>query len=168
MKLLDSQKIKQKTQRLAIEILENNCSESQIILAGLNKNGMAYAKMLFEEMSKITIVQPEIILTQITLNPANPIENQVIVETPLEQLKDKTIIIVDDVANTGRTLQFAMKPFLNIIPRKLELAVLVDRMHKSFPVRANYVGIALATTLKENIDVQIREVAAENQAVYLN
>ena len=168
MKLLDSHKIKQKTQRLAIEILENNCSEEQIILAGLNRNGMAYAQMLFDEMSKVTIVQPEIILTQITLNPANPIENQVIVDMPLEQLKNKTIIIVDDVANTGRTLQFAMKPFLNIIPKKLELAVLVDRMHKSFPVRANYVGIALATTLMENIDVQIRDIAAENQAVYLN
>ena len=168
MKLLNSQKIKQKTQRLAIEILENNCSESQIVLAGINKNGMAYAKMLYNEMSKITIVEPQIILTQISLNPANPIENQVVINMPLEQLKDKAIIIVDDVANTGRTLQYAMKPFLNIIPKKLELAVLVDRMHKSFPVRANYVGIALATTLMENINVQIQNVPTENQAVYLN
>jgi pyrimidine operon attenuation protein / uracil phosphoribosyltransferase len=168
MKLLDAQKIKQKTKRIAIEILENNAKEQQIILAGVNSNGMAFAKMLLEEMAEIKIIQPEIILTKITLNPANPVDQPVTVEMQLENLKDKTVILVDDVANTGRTLQYAMKPLLDVLPKKIELAVLVDRMHKSFPVSPNYVGIALATTLKENIDVQIRDIELNSQAVYLN
>lgn len=168
MKLLDAQKIRQKTQRIAIEILENNSKEKQIVLVGINNNGMAFAQMLLDAMSKVTIVEPEIILTSIQLNPANPVANEVKVEMSLDDLKGKVVIIVDDVANTGRTLQYAMKPMLDILPKKIELAVLVDRMHKSFPVAANYVGIALATTLKENIDVQIRNVEPDLQAVYLN
>ena len=168
MKLLDAQKIKQKTQRIAIEILENNSNEDQIILAGINSNGMAFAEMLLTAMSKVHIVEPEIIMTKITLNPANPVSEEVKVGLPLSDLKGKTVILVDDVANTGRTLQYAMKPMLDILPKKIELAVLVDRMHKSFPVAANYVGIALATTLKEHIDVQIRDVEPDLKAVYLD
>ena len=168
MKLLDAQKIKQKTQRIAIEILENNSNEDQIILAGINSNGMAFAEMLLTAMSKVHIVEPEIIMTKITLNPANPVSEEVKVGLPLSDLKGKTVILVDDVANTGRTLQYAMKPMLDILPKKIELAVLVDRMHKSFPVAANYVGIALATTLKEHIDVQIRDVEPGLKAVYLD
>lgn len=168
MKLLDAQKIKQKTQRIAIEILENNSNEDEIILAGINNNGMAFAKMLFTAMSKVTIVEPKIIMTKISLNPVNPVSEQVTVGLPLADLKGKVVILVDDVANTGRTLQYAMKPMLDILPKKIQLAVLVDRMHKSFPVAANYVGIALATTLKEHIDVQIRDIEPALQAVYLN
>ncbi len=168
MKLLDAQKIKQKTQRIAIEILENNSNEDEIILAGINNNGMAFAEMLFTAMSKVTIVEPKIIMTKISLNPVNPVSEQVTVGLPLADLKGKVVILVDDVANTGRTLQYAMKPMLDILPKKIQLAVLVDRMHKSFPVAANYVGIALATTLKEHIDVQIRDIEPALQAVYLN
>ena len=84
----------------------------------------------------------------------------------LEASEGKVIIIVDDVANTGRTLFYAMKPIFQIIPKKVEVAVLVDRMHKSFPIKIDYMGLSLATTLKENIEVKIRDV--KEQAVYLN
>ena len=92
MKLLDAQKIKQKTQRIAIEILENNSNEDQIILAGINSNGMAFAEMLLTAMSKVHIVEPEIIMTKITLNPANPVSEEVKVGLPLSDLKGKTVI----------------------------------------------------------------------------
>ena len=80
--------------------------------------------------------------------------------------KNKVVIIVDDVANTGRTIFFAFKPFLDILTKKVEVAVLVDRKHKSFPIKVDYVGLSLATTLKENIKVQLgvakeREVRLE-------
>ena len=125
MKLLDAQKIKQKTQRIAIEILENNSEENQIILAGVNSNGMAFARMLFDVMSKVDIIEPEIIMTKISLNPANPVSDKVTVGLPLIDLKGKTIILVDDVANTGRTLQYAMKPLLDILPKKIELLAIL-------------------------------------------
>ncbi|MBL7781855.1 MAG: phosphoribosyltransferase, partial [Saprospiraceae bacterium] len=72
--------------------------------------------------------------------------------------RNKSIILVDDVANTGRTIFYAVQPLLAVVPRKVEVAVLVDRKHKSFPIKADYVGLSLATTLLENIDVRIREV----------
>ena len=78
----------------------------------------------------------------------------------------KVIIIVDDVANTGRTIFYAMKPLFNILPKEVEVAVLVDRKHKSFPILVDYVGLSLATTMKESIDVQILSV--EEKAVYLS
>ena len=77
---------------------------------------------------------------------------------PIEQIENKVVIIVDDVANTGRTIYYALKPLLDVLPKKVEVAVLVDRKHKSFPIQADYVGLSLATTLKESIEVKIREV----------
>lgn len=167
MKILNTHQVNQKTKRLAIEILENNCDETQIILAGINNNGMTFAKMIHEAMKSITIIQPEIILTGIILKPANPLQEEVLVQLPLQDLENKVIVIIDDVANTGRTLQFAMKPLLNIIVKKIEVAVLIDRKHKSFPVRPNYVGLELATTLLNNIEVQIQAGENEEKAVYL-
>ncbi len=78
----------------------------------------------------------------------------------------RTTIIVDDVANTGRTIFYAVQPLLKVIPRKVEVAVLVDRKHKSFPIKADYVGLSLFTTLKDDIDVRIK--AADEMSVHLN
>lgn len=168
MKLLNAVQIQQKVNRLAIEILENNCHEEELILAGVNNNGMAFAELLHKAMTKITLVQPDIKLTQLKLNPANPIEEEVKMGIDFEEVKNKVVIVIDDVANSGRTLQYAMLPILKVIPRKIELAVLVDRTHKSFPVSPNYMGMQLNTTLKSNIDVKIRNLQPEEFAVYLN
>ncbi len=164
MKILNQRQIAQKVKRLAIEILEHNYGEPEIILAGINNNGMVFAEMLLQQLTEISNVP--ITVTRIYLNPAKPLATEVLLEMPLEQAHNKAIIIVDDVANTGRTIFYAIKPLLNILPKKVEVAVLVDRMHKSFPIKVDYCGLSLATTLKNNIDVQIREV--EKKAVFLN
>ena len=156
MQILNHRQIEQKIQRLAIEILEHNIENEEIILAGINNNGMEFAQMLTERLLKLS--EKEIILTRIRLNPAKPNESEVHLEMPLERLNGKAIILVDDVANTGRTIFYAIKPLLDILPAKIEVAVLVDRKHKAFPIRVDYVGMTLATTLKENIEVQIRDV----------
>ena len=105
-------------------------------------------------------------LTPIKLSPANPLQKEVEIGLPLKDLENKVIIIIDDVANTGRTIFYAIKPLLNILPKKIEVAVLVDRQHKSFPIKVDYKGLSLATTLHENIDVQI--LGKEEEAVFLN
>lgn len=168
MKLLDTNGIEQKIKRLAIEILENNSSEKEIVLAGINNNGKAFAELILHAMQNIKVVSPWLILTSIRLNPASPIEHPITVDMPLEELKNKVIIVIDDVANTGRTLQFAMKPLLDILVKKIELAVLVNRKHKSYPVAPNYVGVELSTTLRDNITVEIYGIPKEKQAVYLS
>lgn len=165
LKILDERQIKQKIKRLAIHILENNFNQKEIILAGINNNGMGFAKLLFEELQSLSDTTT-FTLTRIRLNPAKPLSSDVEVEMPVKDLKGKAIIIVDDVANTGRTIFYALKPLMDILPKRVEVAVLVDRKHKSFPIKVDYVGLSLATTMREHIDVQILEV--DEQAVYLD
>jgi len=164
MKLLNQKQIQQKIKRLAIEILEHNYKEKEIILAGINNNGMAFAQLLYEQLKSLTKAQ--IKLTKISLSPANPLEKDIEIEMPLAKMVNKVIIIVDDVANTGRTIFYATKPLLTILPKKVEVAVLVDRKHKSFPIKVDYVGLSLATTMRENIEVKIKD--PQEQVVYLN
>lgn len=163
MKLLDQRQIKQKIKRLAIQILEQNFGEKEIILAGINNNGLGFAKMIKRNLAQLT--ENTITLTQIKLSPANPLESVVEIGLPLDELNDKTIIVVDDVANTGRTIFYAIKPLLEVVPKKIQVAVLVDRKHKSFPIKVDYVGVSLFTTLHDNIDVQIK--GRGKKAVYL-
>jgi pyrimidine operon attenuation protein/uracil phosphoribosyltransferase len=104
-------------------------------------------------------------LTSINLSPANPLESEVIIDIPKKDLNNKIIIIVDDVANTGRTIFYAIKPLLEVLPKKIQVAVLIDREHKSFPIKVDYVGVSLFTTIQDDIDVQIK--GRGEKAVYL-
>jgi pyrimidine operon attenuation protein / uracil phosphoribosyltransferase len=153
MLILSDQSIKQKIKRLSYEILENNISEKQIILAGINNNGYRCAKLIFDFLK--TITEKDIILANIKLNPAKPTESPITIDLPNGSLKNKTIIIIDDVANTGRTIFYAFKIFMDLIPKKIEVAALVDRKHKMFPIKVDYVGLSLATTIKEHIKADL-------------
>ncbi len=164
MKILNESQIKQKIKRLAFEILENNFNEDEIFLAGINKNGLHFAKLIKDELNSIADIK--LYVHQLKLNPAQPLEDPINLSIDTKLLENKVIIIVDDVANTGRTIFYAIKPLLEILPKRVEIAVLVDRKHKSFPILVDYVGLSLATTLKEDIDVKIRNV--NQMEVYLN
>lgn len=164
MKILDKKQIEQKIKRLAIEILENNFEEKNIVLAGINNRGISFARLLEKELLKITNIKIQVM--GIKLSPANPLSTPIELDAPVDSLKGKSIIIIDDVANTGRTIFYACKPLLEILPKKLEVAVLVDRKHKTFPIHPKYVGMSLATTLKEDIELQI--VDTKDWGVYLN
>ena len=164
MKILSHQQIGQKIKRLAIEIIEQNYTEKEVILAGINNNGMGFAKLLQKELEDLS--QISINLIQIKLNPAAPLELPITLSEKSAQLNNRVIIVVDDVANTGRTIFYAIKPLLEILPKKVQVAVLVDRKHKAFPIKVDYVGLSLATTTKENIDVRIRDTSQKE--VHLN
>ncbi|MBK8042965.1 MAG: phosphoribosyltransferase [Haliscomenobacter sp.] len=163
MKLLTERQIQQKITRLAIEILENNLEEQSLILAGVNNKGMAFARLLYERLSSMS--EKPIELINVRLNPADPLSEPISPGLDVEALRDRVIILTDDVANTGRTLFYACKPFLETLPKRLEVAVLVDRQHKLFPIRVDYVGLSLATTLKENIEVTLQ---GDEAAVFLD
>lgn len=163
MKILDQIQIKQKIKRLAYEILESNYNESTIIFAGINNNGLGFAKMLKKQIEKLS--DTVIILKQIRLNPAAPVSQKVEIDIDQEELKKQVIIVIDDVANTGRTMFYAMKVFMDVIPKKVETAVLIDRKHKLFPIEINYFGLSLATTMKEDIQVFLEN--ASDLAVHI-
>ncbi len=163
MLLLDTVQIQQKTERLAIEILEENYGEKEIILAGINTTGTRFAQRIQAALKGLC--KSKITLTTIRLNPAAPLSGDITIDLPVKKLHNKVVLVIDDVANTGRTLYYAMKPILEVLPKKVEVVVLVDRKHKSFPVKTDYVGMSLATTMQENIKVKIAEGMEE--AVYL-
>lgn len=164
MKILDDRQIRQKIKRLAIEILERHFGEPEIILAGLNNNGVEFAQLLLAELRPIAPPGMTLTPTRIRLNPANPLEYPPAIDLPAEKLRERPVIIVDDVANTGRTIFYAVQPLLGVIPKQVEVAVLVDRKHKSYPIKADYVGLSLYTTMRDNIEVQI---SGGEMAVYL-
>ena len=164
MLILDDRQIRQKIRRLAIEVVENNYEEPENILAGINNKGMAFAQLLYAELTAIS--KQKITLSHLRINPASPLSSDIKLDLDSQQLEGKTIIVVDDVANTGRTIFYACKPLLETLPKKVEVAVMVDRTHKSFPVKVDYYGMSLATTLLEHIDVQIPD--NQDFGVYLN
>ncbi len=160
MKILDTHKISQKINRLAIEILENNYSESKIILAGINNNGTRFADLLETAIAKKSKIK--IIRANIALSPADPLSTPITINLSPSEIKNNVVIIVDDVANTGRTIFYAFEPLMRVMPKKLEVAVLVDRKHKSFPIKVDYVGLSLATTLNENIQVNLKNPTTQS------
>lgn len=155
MKILHEKQIQHKIKRMAIEIYERHAEESHVYLAGINSNGMRLASLLNKELQALSPLVSHV--CHISLNPAKPLDTEVSLDIDSLKLKNKVIVIVDDVANTGRTIFFSYKPFMTIIPKKIEVAVLIDRMHKSYPVLVDYVGLRLATTVKDNIKVNLND-----------
>ncbi len=155
--ILNDKQINQKVKRLAFEIIEQNVKVDQIYLAGINKNGFAFAKLLKNELELIKRSKINIELISVLLDPSNPVKKEAELSIEQKLLKGKVVILVDDVANTGRTLFYACKPFMSILVKKLKIAVLIDRMHKSFPIKVAYTGMSLATTLSDNIVVDIKK-----------
>jgi pyrimidine operon attenuation protein / uracil phosphoribosyltransferase len=149
--ILDKKQTIQKIKRIAFEIYERNLNEKEIVIAGIYDKGYLFAEILQKELSSISKIKTT--LVKITLDKLSPLQSEVTLDVDLKSLKKKTIILTDDVLNTGRTLAYSLKPFLNIEVKKIQVAVIVDREHKSFPVSPDYVGYSLSTTLKEHIEV---------------
>lgn len=147
--VLDSEAVRTKLKRIALEIAEQNWDEHEIIVAAINGNGEILAKKLMQELSQITAWQ--LIPVVIVLNKKDPVDVAV---QPVIDFTNKAVLIVDDVANTGKTMMYALKPFLAAYPSKIQTVALVERSHKQFPVHTDYTGLSIATTLQEHIEVQ--------------
>ncbi|MFN3404350.1 MAG: phosphoribosyltransferase family protein [Cytophagaceae bacterium] len=151
--ILDSTQINQKIKRIAYEIYEKNYRENEIILAGIEGEGFTLAGLLKSQIESISPLKVQ--LTKVSLDKLSQVQSDVKIELDLNEIKNKVVIIIDDVLNTGRTLAYALKPFLNIELKKLQTAVIVDRSHQSYPIVADYVGYSLATTLRDRVEVNL-------------
>ncbi len=160
--ILTNQQIIQKIKRIAFEIYENNFLEKEIILAGIYQQGYSFANLLKDELEKIAPFT--IKLVGITLDKQAPTQSSITMDCDEGQLKNKSIILIDDVSNTGKTMAYSLKPFLNIKIKKIETAVLVNRSHPNFPISIQYSGYELATTIKDHVEVQL---LGKKKAVYL-
>jgi pyrimidine operon attenuation protein / uracil phosphoribosyltransferase len=150
--ILDKNVAAKKLQRMAYEILENNIDETSLILAGITKSGSVIARNIQQLLSEISTLKTELIA--ITLDKRNPKE-VTLDNTP--DFKNRVVVIIDDVANSGRTLTYALKPFLEHPLKKIQTLILVERRHNDFPVRPDYVGLSISTTLQEHIIVEVDE-----------
>ncbi len=162
-KILDSIGINQKISRLAWEVYENNLQEKEIIIVGVIGRGEVLAKQLSDEINNISSIR--IKLGTISLDKDNPYKKEIITTLDEVDYTNKVIILIDDVLNSGKTLMYAAKHFLTTPILKLSTVVLVDRTHNCYPVKADYVGLSLATTLKEYVNVKLD---GEDQGIYLS
>ena len=152
--ILTQQVVEKKLRRMAYEILENNPGEQELILAGIRGGGIVIARHIREQLRAIAGDRLVTRLLTISLDKKDPGEVTLSETLPFD---DRVIIVIDDVANSGRTLLYAMKPFLDFHPRKIESLVLVERSHKAFPVQPDYTGLSLSTTLQEHIQVEVED-----------
>jgi pyrimidine operon attenuation protein / uracil phosphoribosyltransferase len=148
--ILDEGTAARKLQRMAYEILENNLDERELILAGIRDSGSVIARNIQQLLQQIGNLKTDII--DITLDKKNPDE---ITLSKTMDFTNKVIVVIDDVANSGKTMLYAMKPFLEFHPKKIQTLALVERTHKKYPVKTDYVGLSVATTLQEHIYVDV-------------
>jgi len=141
-----------KLKRMAFEILENNFGETSFILAGIRESGTVIAETIQRLLTEIAHLDTELIT--VSLDKKNP--TTVEISRPLD-FKNKVVILIDDVSNSGKTLLYAIRPFLDTAPKKIQTLVLVERSHNAFPVKPDYVGLSVATTIQEHIYVEVEK-----------
>ena len=160
--ILSSREIKQKTERLAHQLIENTFEEPKVFIGGIEGNGIILANSLAEIMRKHT--ENEITVFSIKVNKSEPWSEDIKLSSPSEDMEDAYIILVDDVFNSGKTMQFALVEILQFPTKAIKTVALVDRKHRRFPIKANFVGISLSTTLKERVEV---DLTAGSEKAYL-
>lgn len=148
-KILDKTQIDFKIKRLGLEIAERNVFEASIILVGIAANGLLIANKLKQEIAPY--FKGQVSVLPLDFNKKTPHENNIAIS---QDVTNSNVILVDDVANSGRTLTYAVKPFLNALPKSIQTLVLVERTHKLFPISADYVGQSINTTVQDYIEVQ--------------
>lgn len=162
--ILDKIQIQQKINRIAFQILEDNLDEKEIVLAGIWDRGYKLAIRLQEVL--VNISKLKIVLLRIDLEKTN---SKLIASTDLDESiwRNKVVILVDDVLNSGKTLAYGLGVFLNTPHKKIRTVVLVDRSHKIFPIATDFVGLEMSTVLKEHVDVLL-DVDGTEDCVYLS
>jgi len=124
-------------------------------MIGIKEGGYEYAKLLKKEIESIS--ESSIKFLSLTMNKQAPLSHPITLDNGKLSLDKKVILLVDDVANTGKTMYYALKPIMDFSPKKVQVAVLVDRQHKLFPISSDFVGLSLSTTMQEHIRVELNE-----------
>ncbi len=152
--ILDHNQINQTIKRIAYQIYEANSAEKVVVIAGIQGNGVYFSKQLAKSLEQISSLK--IILCEVYIDKKNPLNT---VTTSIENVyyKNKPIVLVDDVLNSGTTLMYGIKYFLDVPLKRFKTAVLVNRNHKKYPVKADFKGISLSTSIKEHVEVTFDE-----------
>ncbi len=152
--ILNTKEINHKIRRIAYQIYENNVNEKEVIIAGIEKNGYIFAKKIKNDLEKISDIKVN--LCNVIVNKKNPLD-KVKTDLSTNDYKNASLILVDDVLNSGATLIYAIKHFLDVPLKQFKTAVLVNRNHKKYPVKADFKGISLSTSIQEHITVEFNK-----------
>ncbi len=150
--ILNHTQINHKIRRIAFQIYESNVNEEEIVLAGIDKNGYIFAQKIKDVLENISAITP--ILCKVNIDRKKPWKS-IITSLTSEAYSNKSIVLVDDVLNSGTTLIYGVKHFLNVPLKQFKTAVLVNRNHKKYPVKADFKGISLSTSLNEHVYVNL-------------
>ncbi len=161
--ILNHQEIQHKIKRIAYQIYESNVDEEKIIIAGIDGGGLKFAKKIQKVLQDIT--SAEILLCKVNMDKSNPLKSGVTTSMQEEDYRNESVVLVDDVLNSGTVLIYGVQHFLQTPLKRLKTAVLVNRNHKKYPVKADFKGISLSTSLQEHVEVVFK---ARQDAVYLN
>lgn len=148
--ILTEDATEKKLRRMALEVVERNYDEVQLVLIGVKNNGLVIAKKIGSYLKEV--FKGEIIMVALSIDKKRP--GPVSTDPPID-FNGKVVILIDDVANSGRTMLYALKPLLETYPKKIQTLALVERTHKSFPIDVDYVGMSVSTTFQEHIFVDV-------------
>ena len=148
--ILTHKEITHKTKRIAYQIYETFSNEDEVILAGITSNGYIFAQKIAAELAQNSNLK--VTLCEVKINKQNP-KDGITTSIQKEAYENKGLVLIDDVLNSGTTLIYGVKHFLEVSLNKFKTAVLVDRNHKKYPVKVDFKGISLSTSLQEHIQV---------------
>lgn len=153
--VLNHQQIEDRIKRMAWQIYETHQDDAEIILAGIVNKGFRLAELIATQLEEISPIK--VSLYKLVVDKKNPLGSQAELSPARDSFEDTSVIVVDDVLNTGSTLIYGVKHFLDHRVKQLKTVVLVDRNHKNFPVKADFKGLSLSTNLMEHVEVNLQE-----------
>lgn len=159
--ILDNEQVQRKLRRIAHQLHEEHHLEKGIVLVGIAPRGSTIAERLAKLLGSIADFSVEVV--QLRLDKDLPLEKPVHLDVDPKTLRDRTVVLVDDVLQSGRTLMHAASYLVQVPLKRLTTVVLVDRRHRAYPVRADIVGLTLSTTMQEHISVEL----GRKDSVYL-
>lgn len=163
--ILDKEQIHQKSVRIAYQIFEDNFEEKSLVLVGIADRGYVFAERL-QQILKDIAPDKTFELIKITISKTKR-SLEASTDIPIETAKNKVVVLIDDVLNSGRTLAYGLGIFLNVPLKKMRTAVLIDRSHHQFPLNSDYYGLKLSTILKEHVEVELEEFDKKNDGAWL-
>lgn len=149
--VLNKRQIEQKTRRIAHQIIENTFEEKTLFIAGIKGNGVPFAQNVLKIIQALS--KQEVLFFEITLDKAHPLNSPVSISIDAKKIAGGTIVLIDDVLNSGKTMQYAVKKLLESPVKSIKTVALIDRKHRRYPIRADYVGLTLSTTLQSHVSV---------------
>lgn len=160
--ILDQQQIQQKIVRLGHQLIEAAFDQEIIYLGGIIGNGYVLAQLLADVIAQNSALK--VVCFEIKLNKDEPWSEAITFSIDQKELKNSYIILIDDVVNSGKTMQYALLKFLEQATKAIKTVALIDRQHRRYPIKTDFAGLSLSTTLKNHVEV---DFSASNAKVFL-